>query len=73
MTTRPTTTSEILARIDAMVPRLAERAAEAEALRRLPDATVRDADAAGFLAMLTPKRLRSDHEPASFARARSSG
>ena len=56
MTTRPTTTSEILARIDAMVPRLAERAAEAEALRRLPDATMRDADAAGFLAMLTPQR-----------------
>ncbi|MBY0275377.1 acyl-CoA dehydrogenase family protein [Candidatus Binatia bacterium] len=52
---RPTSTDEILARIDALVPRLAERAAEAEALRRLPEATLRDADEAGFLAMLTPK------------------
>jgi len=56
VTTRPTSTNEILARIDAMVPRLAERAAEAEALRRLPDATLREADEAGFLAMLTPRR-----------------
>ena len=56
MTTRPTSTAEILPYVDALVPRLAERAAEAEALRRLPGATLRDADEAGFLAMLTPKR-----------------
>lgn len=42
--------------VDAMVPRLAARAAEAEALRRLPDATLAEADAAGFLGMMTPRR-----------------
>ena len=56
MTTRPTSTTEILERVDAMVPRLTERAAEAETLRRLPDATLREADEAGFLGMLTPRR-----------------
>lgn len=48
--------SEILAAVDALVPHLAERANEAEKLRRLPDATVREADDAGYLGMLTPER-----------------
>lgn len=48
--------SPILDAVDAMVPRLAVRAAEAEALRRLPDETVTEAQASGYLAMLTPKR-----------------
>ena len=39
-----------------MVPRLRERAAAAEALRRLPDESVREATDAGFLGMLTPQR-----------------
>lgn len=47
---------EILSAVDAMVPRLRERAGEAEALRRLPDATIAEAGAAGYLGMLTPRR-----------------
>ncbi len=48
--------SEILAAAEAMVPRLRARAADAEALRRLPDATIQDAVDAGFLGMMTPRR-----------------
>jgi alkylation response protein AidB-like acyl-CoA dehydrogenase len=46
----------ILSGVDAMVPRLRARAAEAEALRRLPEATIDEAAACGFLGMLTPPR-----------------
>jgi alkylation response protein AidB-like acyl-CoA dehydrogenase len=48
--------SEILSAVDAMVPRLRERANEAEALRRLPDDTLREATEAGYLGMMTPRR-----------------
>jgi len=48
--------TEILTAVDAMVPRLRERAAHAEELRRLPEETVREAAEAGFLGMLTPRR-----------------
>ena len=47
---------EILSAVDAMVPRLRERANDAEARRRLPDATISEAADAGFLGMLTPRR-----------------
>lgn len=47
---------QILAAIDAMIPRLTARANDAETLRRLPDDTIRDAIDAGFLKMLTPQR-----------------
>jgi 3-hydroxy-9,10-secoandrosta-1,3,5(10)-triene-9,17-dione monooxygenase len=46
----------ILAAVDAMVPRLHERANAAEALRRLPEETLREAEATGYLGMLTPPR-----------------
>ena len=39
-----------------MVPRLRDRAADAEAMRRLPEETVREAADAGYLGMLTPRR-----------------
>jgi alkylation response protein AidB-like acyl-CoA dehydrogenase len=48
--------SAILAAVDAMVPDLRARAVEAEALRRLPEATLDEAAACGFLGMLTPVR-----------------
>lgn len=42
---------------DAFVSRLAERAQEAEDLRRLPDATVADLTASGLTELLVPKRF----------------
>lgn len=42
---------------DEFVTRLAERAREAEDLRRLPDATVADLTATGFTELLVPKRF----------------
>ena len=42
---------------DAFVGRLASRAAEAEDLRRLPDATVADLKASGLTELLVPKRF----------------
>lgn len=42
---------------DAFVGRLAERAQEAEDLRRLPDATVADLTASGLTELLVPKRF----------------
>lgn len=48
--------ANLLDAVDALVPRLRERANDAEALRRLPDATIADAGAAGYLGVLTPRR-----------------
>lgn len=48
---------ELLRRARAMAPRLAARAAEAETLRRLPDATIAEMQDAGFFHVLRPKRL----------------
>ena len=45
----PVTHTDVLARCEAMVPALVARAEEAEALRRLPEATVADPRAAGRL------------------------
>ena len=50
---------------DAQIPRLAERAQAAEALRSLPPETLEDAARAGFFAMLAPRSLSG--EGASFA------
>ncbi|GAS86737.1 acyl-CoA dehydrogenase [Mycolicibacterium brisbanense] len=50
---------------DEFVGRLSERAAEAEQLRRLPDATVADLTATGFTELLAPTRY-GGHE-ANFA------
>jgi 3-hydroxy-9,10-secoandrosta-1,3,5(10)-triene-9,17-dione monooxygenase len=58
---------DISSAVDALVPRLRERANEAEAMRRLHDATIQEAVDAGFLGMLTPRRWRgSQADFASF-------
>jgi len=48
---------EMLARVDALVPRLRERAEETEQIRRLPDATMEDLRDAGVFRMLSPKAV----------------
>jgi 3-hydroxy-9,10-secoandrosta-1,3,5(10)-triene-9,17-dione monooxygenase len=45
---------DVLAWATSMVPRLTERAAEAEALRRLPEATIADCDAAEIWRLVQP-------------------
>lgn len=55
MTTITPSTGGWAAWADAQALLLAERAQDAEALRSLPEATVREASAAGFFAMLAPK------------------
>ena len=47
---------EFLARAQAMLPKLAARAAEAEKARQLPSETVAELKQAGFFRMLQPKR-----------------
>lgn len=47
---------DALARVAALAPSLRERAAEAEALRRLPDATVSELRDSGLLGVMTPTR-----------------
>ncbi len=47
---------DLVARARALLPALASLIAEADALRRLPDATVRDFQEAGFFRMLQPRR-----------------
>ncbi len=53
--TQPTL-DEILRRAEGLLPALRERAHEAETLRRLPDATVKDLYATGMMRLLQPKR-----------------
>lgn len=47
--TRPVTEEEVLRNLQALVPTLLERAPEAERLRRLPQATIDDMKASGYL------------------------
>jgi len=47
---------ELIARAEALVPTLAERASKADALRQVPEETIRDFQEAGFFRMLQPKR-----------------
>ncbi|HXQ50835.1 MAG TPA: acyl-CoA dehydrogenase family protein [Stellaceae bacterium] len=54
-TARPTE-ADIVARARAMLPMLRQRAAETEALRRLPDATNREFAEAGFYKIMQPHR-----------------
>jgi GTP cyclohydrolase II len=51
------THDELLARVDALIPRLRERAGETEELRRIPDATITELKAAGVFQMLAPKAV----------------
>ncbi|MBU3706147.1 MAG: flavin-dependent monooxygenase, partial [Mycobacterium sp.] len=46
----------VLAAIDEVLPRLRERAADAEELRRLPDANIADLEEAGFFKLLQPEQ-----------------
>ncbi|MEU9860660.1 3-hydroxy-9,10-secoandrosta-1,3,5(10)-triene-9,17-dione monooxygenase oxygenase subunit [Streptomyces sp. NPDC047971] len=46
---------DVLGAVRALAPALRERAAEAEALRRLPDATVKELADAGFFRLLQPR------------------
>ncbi|MBE4719895.1 GTP cyclohydrolase II RibA [Pseudarthrobacter sp. AB1] len=51
------THDELLARVDALIPRLRERAAETEEIRRVPEATMAELKAAGVFQMLSPKAV----------------
>lgn len=48
---------ELLARVDALIPGLRERAAETEEIRRIPEATMAELKAAGVFQMLAPKAV----------------
>lgn len=48
--------AELMQRAESLLPALRQRAAEAESLRRLPDATMRDLFDTGMLRILQPKR-----------------
>ncbi|MDR6415809.1 GTP cyclohydrolase II RibA [Pseudarthrobacter sulfonivorans] len=51
------THDELLARVDALIPRLRERAGETEQLRRIPEKTIAELKAAGVFQMLAPKAV----------------
>jgi 3-hydroxy-9,10-secoandrosta-1,3,5(10)-triene-9,17-dione monooxygenase len=51
------TYADLAARAEALVPALRARAAEAEELRRIPDATIADLHASGLFRMLQPRRV----------------
>ena len=55
----------VLAAIDDLLPRLRERNQETEDLRRLPDATIADLDAAGYFKMLQPEPAKGAPAPAA--------
>ena len=54
---------ELLARAEALVPTLRERAPLAEQLRRLPDETIADLHASGLFRMLQPARVGGSELP----------
>src|SRR5215472_9432564 len=54
---------ELLARAEALVPVLRERAARAEKLRRLPDETIADLHSSGLFRMLQPVRVGGSELP----------
>ncbi|PTT67330.1 GTP cyclohydrolase [Arthrobacter sp. HMWF013] len=51
------THDELLARVDALVPRLRERAEETEHIRQVPEATMTELKEAGVFQMLAPKAV----------------
>ena len=55
--------AELLARAEALIPVLRERAARAEELRRLPDETIADLHHAGLFRILQPKRVGGSELP----------
>jgi 3-hydroxy-9,10-secoandrosta-1,3,5(10)-triene-9,17-dione monooxygenase len=54
---------ELLARAEALVPSLRERAPRAEQLRRLPDETIADLHSSGLFRMLQPARVGGSELP----------
>ena len=54
---------ELLARAEALVPVLRERAGEAEELRRVPDETIEDLHRTGLFRILQPKRVGGSELP----------
>jgi 3-hydroxy-9,10-secoandrosta-1,3,5(10)-triene-9,17-dione monooxygenase len=54
---------ELLARAEALIPALRERAPRAEQLRRLPDETIADLHASGLFRMLQPARVGGSELP----------
>ena len=54
---------ELLARAEALVPVLRERAGRAEELRRLPDETIADLHQSGLFRMLQPARVGGSELP----------
>ena len=55
--------AELQRRAAALLPRLRERAAETETLRRIPDATLADLHEAGLFRMLQPRRVGGSEAP----------
>jgi GTP cyclohydrolase II len=51
------THDELLARVDALIPRLRERAEETERIRQVPDATMAELKEAGVFQMLAPQAV----------------
>ena len=51
------THAELVARAHALVPKLRERAPQAEELRRIPDESIKNLHASGLFRMLQPKRV----------------
>jgi 3-hydroxy-9,10-secoandrosta-1,3,5(10)-triene-9,17-dione monooxygenase len=54
---------ELMARAEALVPQLRERAARAEELRQMPDETIADLHSAGLFRMLQPARVGGSELP----------
>ncbi|HVC57319.1 MAG TPA: acyl-CoA dehydrogenase family protein [Stellaceae bacterium] len=59
----PPDAAELLARAEALVPVLRERAGRAEELRRLPDETIADLHQSGLFRTLQPKRVGGSQLP----------
>src|SRR4051812_32839487 len=55
--------AELLARAEALVPVLRERAGQTEELRRLPDETIDDLHRSGLFRILQPKRVGGSELP----------
>ena len=55
--------AELMARAEALVPVLRDRAPQAERLRRLPDETIADLHASGLFRMLQPARVGGSELP----------
>jgi 3-hydroxy-9,10-secoandrosta-1,3,5(10)-triene-9,17-dione monooxygenase len=61
------TPAELVARTRALIPSLAERAAQAEKARRVPDETIADMQRAGLFRVLQPKRWGGyEMDPATY-------